>query len=486
MVRGLPLGRWWLVPVAVLVVSAGAADAANTSRPTGRGATHDNSVYCQNSPGQPARPEYRGTGSQNPFGGECGPGPAVQPPAPQPEEEAEDNSCPVSEAALRPAGIVLIANAAADEIDDGDYRPGLWIAAGQGRWKEVRNPGEAGLGGLSQLGKKIFEAMRCSRTRMFRFTDAQRLKETIALRVEIIKRMEARVGGDLHVGFSGCMALPSQWQKYPEPRGTLREGSYPDGYAARGKPGVKAHDAVQSFRGQSSELDCHAGAELTVLDAADQVLDATRFDALHPVRTWPNLPPQDDGRPSEHALVGLGVPLLRDAEMNELGFWFGSHVVELGDYTSLAKHLFVVRYHLPTGFRNRGSRDQGDSAFAGEIKAADMVPGDWAFIANVPDYATVAPGGANTGENLFYIGELRPGVASSRVFFGVGLEQLRDPPRFLTEAEIRDHLRDAFNNAARGDPFQAESRDMVWTRLGGPMIDGKYPMEAGPFVPIRN
>jgi hypothetical protein len=145
------------------------------------------------------------------------------------------------------------------------------------------------------------------------------------------------------------MDLPGQWQKYPEPRGTLREGSYPDGYAARGKPGVQAHDAVQSFRSQNSELDCHAGVQLTVLDAADAVLGATRFNALHPVRAWPNLPPQDDGRPSEHALAGLGVPLLRDAEMNEPQFWFGSHVIELSDYTSLARHL--VRRPLPSADR---------------------------------------------------------------------------------------------------------------------------------------
>ena len=482
MLRGLPLGRGFVLVVACLTVWALAAQAANTSRPTGRGAIHDNSVYCQNSPGQPARPAYRGTGSQNPFGGECGPGPQQQPQ----EQAEEDDSCPVSEASARPPGIVLIAAAAAEEIDNADYRSGLWIAAGQGRWKEVRNAGDVGLSGLSQLGQKIFEAMRCHRTRMFRFTDPERLKGTIELRVQIVKRMEARVSGVPRVGFSGCMALPSQWQKYPEPRGTLREAAHPHGYAARGKPGVKAHDAVQSFRDQNSELDCHAGAELTVLDAADDVLGPDRFNALHPIRTWPNLPPQDDGRPSEHALVGLGVPLLRDAEMNEVGFWFGSHVVELGDYTSLAKHLFVVRYHLPTGFRNRGSRDPDNSAFAGEIKATDMVPGDWAFIANVPDYASVAPGGANTGENLFYIGELTPGSARSRVFFGVGLEQLSDPPRFLTETRIRDHLREAFNDAAQGDPFWAESRDMVWTRLGGPTIDGKYPMEAGPFAPVRN
>jgi hypothetical protein len=78
---------WWCVRALVAFsVLAGiqVAQAANTSRPTGRGAIHDNSVYCQNSPGQPARPAYRGTGSQNPFGGECGPGPAVQPPPPEP------------------------------------------------------------------------------------------------------------------------------------------------------------------------------------------------------------------------------------------------------------------------------------------------------------------------------------------------------------------------------------------------------------------
>jgi hypothetical protein len=248
---------------------------------------------------------------------------------------------------------------------------------------------------------------------------------------------------------------------------------------------VKAHDAVQSFRSQNSELDCHAGVQLTVLDAADEVLGATRFNALHPVRAWPNLPPQNDDRPSEHALAGLGVPLLRDAEMNEPQFWFGSHVIELSDYTSLAKHLFVVRYHLPTGFRNRGSRDPDNSAFAGPIKAADMVPGDWAYITTVPDYDRLV-GGANAGENVFYISELRPGVASSRVFFGVGLEQLRNPARFVTEAEIRDHLRKAFDDVAQGNPFWAKSEDMVWTRLGGPIIDSKYPMEAGPFVPIRN
>jgi hypothetical protein len=145
-----------------LVAGIQVADAANTSRPTGRGATHDNSVYCQNSPGQPARPEYRGTGSQNPFGGECGPGPAVQPPR---QEEAEDeDSCPLRQASAGQAGIVLVANSPDPAATSADVRPGLWIGE-----HKVLNARQVGLQGLTQRRKEIFEAMRCTRTRAFRF-----------------------------------------------------------------------------------------------------------------------------------------------------------------------------------------------------------------------------------------------------------------------------------------------------------------------------
>ncbi|WP_149536994.1 hypothetical protein [Siccirubricoccus phaeus] len=52
-----------------------------------QGYRHDNSVYCQNSPGMPARPGpygYPGTGNQNPFGGECGRPPPQRAPTPPP------------------------------------------------------------------------------------------------------------------------------------------------------------------------------------------------------------------------------------------------------------------------------------------------------------------------------------------------------------------------------------------------------------------
>jgi hypothetical protein len=46
MMRGLPLERSWLIfrMAAAPAVGANVVDAANTSRPTGRGAIHDNRI----------------------------------------------------------------------------------------------------------------------------------------------------------------------------------------------------------------------------------------------------------------------------------------------------------------------------------------------------------------------------------------------------------------------------------------------------------
>lgn len=71
--RRLQRSGWALIVGLCLTLTFGpdALAQGRSSNPTGKGATRDTSVYCQNSPGQPARPEYRGTGNQNPFGGEC-------------------------------------------------------------------------------------------------------------------------------------------------------------------------------------------------------------------------------------------------------------------------------------------------------------------------------------------------------------------------------------------------------------------------------
>jgi hypothetical protein len=233
-----------------------------------------------------------------------------------------------------------------------------------------------------------------------------------------------------------------------------------------------------------------------VLDAADEALGAAQFDRLHPKRAWPHFSPvRPDGRPAQYALAGLGVALLRDEDLltitllpriqlgpfstNPIQFGFFSTFVSNASLTSLAKHLFVVRYHLPAGPRNAGSKDPDVSDFfAGRIKAEDMVPGDWGYLKNVPDYETFVPRGAFAGENAFYIHERTAGQATSRVFFGFGLESLR---RFVTEAELRLHMAEDFNRNAPQRP-RASPDFMVWTRLGSPLLDDTDLREAGLFV----
>jgi hypothetical protein len=478
MLRGLPLERWWLiVAVAALVGGADVAHAANTSRPTGRGAIHDNSVYCQNSPGQPARPAYRGTGSQNPFGGECGPGQQPQPP-PQPQVE-DDDACPASQASLPTTGVILVANS--------PVANGLWVAGHQ-----VGSAREVGLQGLMKVRKEIFEAMRCSKSRVFRFKDKQRLKDTIELRAKIVERMEALLRGTSRLCFrQDGVSLPSEWQFYSEPSATLVTAQWGN-TAARSKPGTSADKAIQSLRAEGANLECQWGMQMTVLDAAHGALGKDRFNDVHPVRTWPDLPPQSDGRPSQHALAGLGVPLITDANQinvplfpggNILGiqippvqFGWGTAILRNASLTSLAKHLFIVRYHL------QGEQDPQGDLFAGPIKAEDMVPGDWVYLKNVPDYETYVSGGAYAGENAFYIRERTRGDPSSRVFYGFGLPPPPgERPRFLTQHEIAKNMADDFNAQAPQRP-DARPEDMVWTRLGSPILDDSYLSEAGLFV----
>jgi hypothetical protein len=482
MVRGLPLERCFLLTAAALALWAGAADAANTSRPTGRGAIHDNSVYCQNSPGQPARPEYRGTGSQNPFGGECGPGPRAPQPQPEPQAEEED-SCPLRQAALPMPGVILAANDPAAPTG-ADVTNGLWVGG-----HKVLNGRQVGLGQLAGRRKEIFEAMRCHRTRGFRFETNQRLKDTIELRVEILERMDERLHGGANTCFlteTGGLLLPDGWEQYPEEQSSVVEQRTGRRIAARSLPDVKAHEAVAAFRTERSGVDCHLGMQVAVLDAAERVLKARRFDAVHPQEAWSHYSPtRPDGRPAHYALIGLGVALLTDTDAMEvtlfpggfglprIQFGLGTAILRNASLTSLAKHLLMIRYDL------QGAQRPDGDLFAGPIRSEDMVPGDWAYLKNVPEYETFVENGANAGENVFYMGELTRGDASTRVFFGVGLEQLS--ASFVTEAALRDHLARDFNTYAPDRP-DARPEQMTWTRLGSPMLDGSHLHEAGLFV----
>ncbi len=460
--------------IACTVLAPAPVRAQNRTSTTGKGAVSDPSVYCQNWPGRSSRPEYRGTGRQIPFGADCTP--PMRPAAP-----AED-ACPRS---IASAATMFVPTA-----DAPSAQSGLFVGG-----RRVVRAADVGLQGLGQRRMEILEAMRCHRTRAFRFRDRDRLAKTIELRAKITERMEARAMGRYNTGFAGCIAPPNSWELYPEPRSTVsgaRAGGDAIGYAARSRPGISAHVAIQAFRDRpGTMLECHSGMEMTILDAADETLGAARFDRLHPARAWPHfVRTRDDGRPARYALVGLGVPLLTDRDANTINvfdvlrFGWGTVGERMGRYTSVARHLAVVRYHVPRGGRNERADDPGSDLFAGPIAAADMVPGDWAYLKNVPAYERFAPSGAWAGENAIYVRERRRGDPASRAFFGFGFEADRGVrTSLITERDIRVGLRDSFardvGNATR---FRPTIDDMTWTRLGGPTIDDSDPREAGLFV----
>jgi hypothetical protein len=455
-----------------VVLALPTAEAANTSRPTGRGAVHDNSVYCQNWPGQPSRGPYRGTGPQNPFGDDCRPGPR-----PEPRREPPPDAFPVRRAAAPAGGILPAAHVT-------EIAHGLWVAS-----RQIGSAREVGLEHLTQRRAEVFSAMRCSENRKFTFANSERLAQTIELRTKIIERMEGRLRAPPTSVFSCSLSPPSGWEHYPEPRATMMAGG--QGVAARSKPGLSAHAAVEQFRSQPSSLDCHAGVQVTVLDAAAAVLGPARFDRLHPLREWPHFSPvRPDGQQPRHALVGVGVgvgvALLQDVDRHQLVLpglgtiaGWGTRILHNDRYTSMADHLKLVRYSLPRGSRNeRAEPPPDDDQFYGRIDIADMVPGDWAFLKNIPDYQTHVPYGSLAGENVFYIRERTPGDPTSRVFFGFVLE---GAGRFLTAAELATAMANDFNQQATHRP-QIQPGAKAWTRLGAPTLDSTHPHEAGPFI----
>jgi hypothetical protein len=93
-----------------------------------------------------------------------------------------------------------------------------------------------------------------------------------------------------------------------------------------------------------------------------------------------------------------------------------------------------------------------------------MVPGDWVYLKNVPDYEIEVPYGAFAGENALYIRERTRGDPTSRVFFGFGLEpRPSEPRRFLTEQELAAQWRRTTTTTPRDDRKPDPSR---WTGRG--------------------
>lgn len=491
MARRYALGVWRRIATAIALLAAlglaASAEAGNTTGRTGKGATHDNSVYCQWWDGQERRPAYPGTGRQIP----CGPN--FGPPKPPPKKEEAGDSCPVRRADLLP-GVVLAAVGAAD-------RAGLWVAD-----KKIESAAEVGLQGLTKRRKELFDRMRCHTTRAFRFANRQRLKDTIDLRGKIIERMEARYRPYPPTDppsrpvrdqpqFSAALQPSLDWEIYPEPRASVVARGRHE--ALRAKAGMEAFAAVESARSSPLwQVDCQAGMQWVILDSAAEVLREDRFNALHPLRKWPHFVGSvPGGEPPEFSLVGLGVPIVKDHTSFLRDQPVRTTMVDNSRYTSIAKHLVLLRYD-GTGRQSTSGAGARLAGLQGTIRVEDMVPGDYVYLRNVLRYPEVArqnpdlygEAPAWAGENAFYLYEhAAPRTRSGRepVFAGFGLKM------FMNEPELRQELADAFNSGRIFQVFgitlpmvwdQASPGDMLWTRLGGPTIDDSNPDEAGPFV----
>ena len=396
------------------------------------------------------------------------PVPAATPP---PEEEQAEEACAARDAALeQPRALRTAASTARG--------PGLWVGE-----RHITQAGELDLPALSRLREDVLQAMICSQSRVFWFADSNELRWTIELRVKIITLMQAVRSGRSACRFlaGGAIDVPGNWQAYPEPAGSM-SGLLAEWrargrvqFAARARHTVgSAHAAIQAFRTERSSLDCLAGMELTILDAADSVLGQANFDAFHRPAAWPHLAALDPAEAQRrYVLVGLGVPVLGiDPNVDPY------RVIDNRARTSLGKHLVIVRYHVAGGERGERPLDRADDPLAGTITVDDMVPGDYAYLSNLPDYQRRAPAGILAGENAFYLGR---GASGTPYFYGYGFYNESEPERnvLLSEQMLRDEMAEHYN--ATRPPTPARPAEMQWVRLGAPTLYGN-PRHAGMFA----
>jgi hypothetical protein len=293
--------------------------------------------------------------------------------------------------------------------------------------------------------RDIFEAMACSRRRRFEFATPADLLTNIRIRANVVATMREVAERSLKISFvtltrdsatgtvRGDFGLPAAGWRYTfnNPHGSVVLRGGPLTWLSR--DGVSASAALDSLRlpGVVSKVECLTGVQLVVLTGVMRTLGSTVFDGLHPLT---------GGQP---ALRGIGVPIARPAQRPDF---------------SADRHLILIR-SLPS------DSPQGPSS--PRIAVSDMVPGDYVYMSNLPDYERRHPGGAWNGENA---------IAMSRSsFYGLGLEGLK------TEAQLRQDLAAGYNAGLPQDVRPAEPAQMRWTVLASPVSDGDR-REAGPFV----
>ncbi len=451
-------------------------------------------VYCQQSPGQPMYGPYHGTGTQTPCGPDFGRLPArpALPKAPTPcsfnlglNDQADG---PVRLASLSNSGSsvgapysgraglsgrpalalpvqlpqsgstagLTIGGRKVNPGSDQDYRCIVkFLTVPQLRQTDPAFTGDNLPAIKAQLEdplrRQIVDAM-AGNPIAFRFTSVDSANENIDIRIEAISFMRSisSFPGNLQCGFTGGKPgiLNSLWQAQQLSQQDIAAGfNAPAGLVLDSAPGATADAAIQAFRSSFARLDCLGGVELVLFEAVDKVIGPSRFDAEHP-----------EGLQK----IGLNVPNppldnAADDSPTSTGAWNGISVFK------------NVRVFLGPTF-------------------SMMVPGDWAYMRNDPNYQ----GGAWMGENTIYMGKyymagayLKPsnngyqGDQYAR-FSGLGGETNK------TAAQLAQDLAGHFS----GSPGASVSPGKIgWTMLarlkagdGGPSSD-RGPSSAEPSPP---
>ncbi len=430
---------------------------AHPSRRTGKQAIQDDSVYCQQDPQGNVIPKPYGRTRRNiPCGPDFGPQPqqpkqtpptaARRCPSKTASADAPDRPTPAVDAAMaRAIGLV----ARPDDVPrmhpvrgGSGWEIGLYVAG-----RNVLLPTEANLPALNDLQYEIFLAMACNPNRRFEFANREELLQNIRLREAIVAVMDDVRLNRLRLGFSGTkfwMPRVGWREAYDNPAGAVKTKKGPLTWESNA--GRSASSAMRLFlqrRGPNERpndfaflVECLSGMQMVVLGGVYRALGDGEFDRWHPVEQTPR---------GGAALYGIGVPIIEDG------------LPALGE-SSVKKHLMPIRTEDP---RRRNDR----------ILVPDMVPGDYVYLSNVPDYAELFKDGAWAGENAIYMGK--------REFYGLGIGASR-----MTAEGLKGQMLDHYNQHLpewRKWLRPGRPEELRFTLIAAPVVS-RTPGNAGSYV----
>jgi hypothetical protein len=308
------------------------------------------------------------------------------------------------------------------------------------------------------MRRQIFDAMS-SNPNGFSFKSIEGAIENINIRVEAITFMRNIAGiiSQCHFTPAGPIIAAGKntgWQASKLSPAQIAAGLSAPSNIVLNSMGVSAHDAIASFRNDSSSLDCLDAVELTILEAVDCVIGAARFNAEHP-EGLQNIGLNDPNPPTADG--GDDAPVIGD-----------THGV------SIFKNVRAVMSN---------------------VQFSMMVPGDWAYMRNDPAYTSLPLAGGFQGENTIYMGKyavvagfpqdyLRPGqlnytgFAQAR-YTGLGGETNK------TAIQLAEALMFAFKEAS-GFLRNADPKKVGWTLLGRIKAGDYGPAQTGGMPPTVN